>query len=267
MLRLGAGQTEVHLTSSGVDRWYLRDVPPSYGASIPMPLVFDVHGYEEGASIEAAMTKLGSYGDQHGFITVTPNGLGPVPHWDTTLGSKDLKFIGDALDDVERTLCIDTNRVYATGLSQGAFMSSSIACQYADRFAAVAPVAGITAIIKGCKPARPVPVISFHGTADALRRRTPAGSDRAALKLPTPDGKGKLGNVKGIRSSQSPSIPQQLAAWAKRNGCTLTLREQKVTSDVTLLSYPCPKGAEVELYRVTGGGAQLAGERVLGVSR
>ncbi|HEY3832944.1 MAG TPA: prolyl oligopeptidase family serine peptidase [Acidimicrobiia bacterium] len=253
------GQRTVHITSSGVDRWYLRNVPSSYRASVPMPLVVDVHGYEEGASIEAAMTRLGAYGNQNGFITVTPNGLGPVPHWDTTLGSKDLKFIGDTLDDVERTVCVDTNRVYATGLSQGAFMTSSIACQFADRFAAVAPVAGITAVIKGCKPVRPVPVISFHGTADQFVAYN-GGLGPAALNLPTPDGKGKLGAVKGIKSaSKSPSVPQQLAAWAKRNGCTLTLREHKVTSDVTLLSYPCPKGSEVELYRVTGGGHSWPG--------
>src|SRR4051812_49292007 len=135
------GQTTVHVTSDGKDRDYLRHVPPGYDATKPMPLVVDVHGYQEGAAIQTAMSGFGPYGDTKGFVTVAPDGLGPVPHWDTALGSADLKFIGAALDDVERALCIDTTRVYAAGLSQGAFMSSSIACEYADRFAAVAPVA------------------------------------------------------------------------------------------------------------------------------
>ncbi len=251
---IAPGQTTVHIMSSGIDRWYLRHVPPTYTDTKPMPLVVDVHGYQEGAPIQSVMSGFGPYGDQHGFITVEPNGLGPVPHWDTTLGSNDLVFIGAVVDDMEKAMCIDTKRVYAAGLSQGAFMSSAIACEYADRFAAVAPVAGITAVIKGCKPARPVPVIAFHGTADPFVSYT-GGLGPAALNLPNPNGKGKIGDNKAIKDApRSPSVPQQLAAWAKRNGCTLTLEEQPVTSDVTLLSYPCPKGQEVELYRVTGGG-------------
>ncbi len=254
------GETKVNITSSGVARWYLRHVPKGYDATKPTPLVLDVHGYQEGAGIHAAMSAMGVYGDAKGFITITPNGLGPVPHWDTALGSKDLTFMGDVLDSAEAALCVDTARVYASGLSQGAFMSSSIACALADRVAAVAPVAGITAAIKGCAPARPVPVITFHGTADGFVSYT-GGLGEKALDLPTPDGSGKkLRDVPGILDQgRSPSIPEQLAAWAKRNGCTLTLQQRKVTSDVTLLSYPCPKGADVELYRVTGGGHSWPG--------
>jgi polyhydroxybutyrate depolymerase len=248
------GQTTIHIQSSGVARDYIRHVPTAYDGAKPMPLVVDVHGYEEGAAIQAAMSGFGPYGDRNGFVTIEPDGLGPVPHWDTSLGSKDLKFIGDALDNVEKTMCIDTTRVYATGLSQGAYMSSAIACEYADRFAAVAPVAGITAIIKGCKPARPVPVISFHGTSDPILSYA-GGLGPGALNLPTPDGKGKLKDVKGIKNdTKAPSMPQQFAAWAKRNGCTMTLEQAKITSDVTQLRYPCPRGAEVVFYRVTGGG-------------
>ena len=55
-----------------------------------------------------------------------------------------MKFVGDLLDDVERTVCVDQSRVFATGLSNGAFMASAIACEYSDRVAAVAPVAGIS---------------------------------------------------------------------------------------------------------------------------
>ncbi len=258
-----AGQRTIHITSSGVDRWYLRDVPALKSQSttpVAMPLVVDVHGYQEGAKIHAAMSGMGAYGDAHGFVTATPNGLGAVPHWDTNLGSADLKFIGDVVDDVERSLCIDTRRVYATGLSQGAFMSSAIACEYADRFAAVAPVAGITANIKGCQPARPVPIITFHGTADRFVAYD-GGLGPAALDLPAPDGSGrKLRDVPGVlNAARSPSVPEQLAAWAKRNGCTLTLHTRTIAGDVTLLSYPCPKGREVELYRVTGGGHSWPG--------
>src|SRR2546421_202992 len=81
--------------------------------------------------------------DHHGFSTITPQGRGTIPLWDTNLNGEDMAFIGALLDSLDRTLCVDDNRVYVTGLSNGAFMTSAVACAYADRVAAAAPVAGI----------------------------------------------------------------------------------------------------------------------------
>ena len=219
-----------------------------------MPLVVDVHGYQEGASIHAIMSRLPEYGEAHGFITVGPNGTGTVTHWDTSLTGKDLKFIGDMLDATERDLCIDTNRVYVTGLSQGAFMTSAISCVYADRIAAAAPVAGVMSNIKDCHPARAVPLVTFHGTADGFVAFD-GGLGKSALNLPSPDGKGKLGDIKGIKTQRKGvSIPEQVAGWAKRNGCAALAKETSIASDVTLVSYTCPNQADVAFYRVKDGG-------------
>ena len=258
---LTAGDQKVTLSSAGADRWYWRHVPPSYVASTPIPVVLDFHGYSEGADIHRMMSSLESFGDQHSFVTITPQGVGPVARWDTKLGSKGMKFVGDLLDDVERTLCVDQSRVFATGLSNGAFMSSAIACEYSDRVAAVAPVAGISKI-DGCAPKRPVPVIAFHGTADGFVAYDGGVGARVA-SLPAPDGSGKtIGEVGGAqRPAKGPSIPQKTAAWAERNGCAPKVQQTTVTADVTLLSYSCPKGADVELYRVTGGGHTWPGSK------
>jgi polyhydroxybutyrate depolymerase len=219
-----------------------------------MPLVLDLHGYSEGATAHKVMSSLGVYGDAHGFITITPQGSGAkVPMWDTSLEGDDMTYIGDLLDEVESALCVDTRRVFSTGLSNGAFMTSAIACKYADRVAAAAPVAGIRDV-KGCKPARPVPVIAFHGTADGYVDYNGGLGEKVAT-LPNQDGTGTIGE--GAVSSpeaKGPSIPEITADWAKRNGCKTVPAEQTVTSDVTLLRFPCPKGDEVELYRVTDGG-------------
>ena len=79
------------------------------------------------------MSELGAFGDQHGFVTITPQGLGPIPRWETAVGSKDVKFIGDLLDQVEKTVCVDTARVFVTGLSNGAMMTSVVACALANQ--------------------------------------------------------------------------------------------------------------------------------------
>ena len=239
------GEVRVDTAASGAPRWYYRHVPPSYTGATPMPVVIDLHGYLEGATIHTKMSGLGPFGDTHGFVTITPEGSGTkVPMWNTDLHGPDVKFIGDLLDEVERTLCVDQRRVFVTGLSNGAFMTSAVACAYSARVAAVAPVAGIQDIA-GCTFARPVPVIAFHGTADPFVAYT-GGLGPKALALPAPDGSGRTLGQTGVAktAAKGPSILQITADWAARNGCGTTPSEHPVTSDVTLISFRCPSGAD-----------------------
>jgi polyhydroxybutyrate depolymerase len=251
--------TKQTLAAAGASGWYFQHLPPTYRDTTPMPLLLDLHGYGESAELHTKISGLGAYGDSHGFLTVTPQTAGPVPLWDTNLHSKDVAWLGALLDNAERVLCVDTNRVFVTGYSNGAFMTSALACTYADRFAAVAPVAGIRDP-DGCQPSRAVPVIAFHGTADHFV--TYDGSIGSAVaNLPAPDGSGRtLGEI-GSAGSKGPSIPEILAAWAARNKCLKQPEEHLVASDVTRISYPCPRG-DVELYRVTGGGHAWPGSPV-----
>ena len=251
------GQERVDLTSGGTGRWYLRQVPPSYAPPRPMPVVVDLHGYMVGATIETAATGLGAYGDTHGFLTITPQGSGRAKFvtWDTALGSVDVKFLGDLLDNVEQTLCVDQRRIFVTGYSQGAFMTSTLACVDARRIAAVAPVAGIRDP-PGCRPARPVPVVAFHGTADPDIAYT-GGLGAAALALPAPDGSGRTMGQEGLQHRpplNGASIVKITSAWAVRNGCGTGPRPGLSRSDITLFVWPCTSDRTVELYRITGGG-------------
>src|SRR5256885_2348660 len=67
--------------------------------------------------------------------------------------------------DHTRSLKVDSKRVYATGMSNGAIMAYRAASELSERIAAVAPVAGPMGTAT-CAPRRPVPVMHFHGTAD-----------------------------------------------------------------------------------------------------
>jgi polyhydroxybutyrate depolymerase len=252
------GEVTLSLTSDRTARSYIRHLPPSYDGRHPDPLVLDLPGYSETPAIEAQMTQLGPFGDAHGFITVTLQEQGPVPHWDTRLGSVDVRFIGKLLTETEHTLCVNQQRVFVAGLSDGAFMTSTVACVYADRVAAVAPVAGIQNPA-GCRPARPVPVIAFHGTADPFVAFT-GGLGPSALNLPAADGSGRtVGQTLSPAATKGQSIPQITAAWATRNRCPHKPTEQIIASDVTLIRYRCPAQADVELYRITAGGHSWPG--------
>jgi polyhydroxybutyrate depolymerase len=256
-----AGQSTIRLSAGGGKGSYIRHLPPAYDGKKPLPLVIDLHGYSEAASIHTAISGLGAYGDTHHFITVTPQTDGPVPHWSTTLNGSDVAFIGGLMDTAEQTLCVDQSRIFVTGYSNGAFMTSAVACKYANRIAAVAPVAGIQEIA-GCTFSRPVPVVAFHGTTDPFVPYD-GSVGKSALNLPAADGSGKtLGQLGANTLKRGPSIPEATAAWAKRNGCGPTATNRSVATDVTLISYPCPTSAEVELYRVTNGGHAWPGSKV-----
>jgi polyhydroxybutyrate depolymerase len=249
------GDQQVDLTVAPTSGFYLRHVPPTATASEPLPLVIDLHGYFETAAIQVVMSEFSILADTEGFVTVAPQIGDRAPaFWDDTLGADDVAFIGGVIDDAVQTLCIDQNRVYVSGLSNGAFMTSAVACAFSERIAAAAPVAGIRDV-EGCSPSRPVPVIAIHGTVDPYVTYDGSLGD-AAANLPAPDGSGRtLGEVGVVDPSvKGPTIPEITASWAARNGCDPTPTESTIASDVTLLSFPCPPGAEVELYRVDGGG-------------
>ena len=130
------------------------------------------------------MLQRGPRADVNGFVVIYLQGLGTPVGWNTNLGSADLAYIGNLLDRVEDDLCVDRRRVFAAGLSMGAFMSSSIVCQYADRFAAVALVAGIRDPAGRAEPARPRVV--FHGTADTWVPFGPIPGITAGVGRPEP---------------------------------------------------------------------------------
>ena len=255
------GEEKITTTSGGAERWYYRHVPPAYDGDQPVPVVLDLHGYSEGAQVHLMMSNLGAFGDEKGFVTITPQGTAePIPRWHVNFDSKDYAYMGDLLDEVNETLCVDQNRVYVTGLSNGAFFTSSLVCKLADRIAAVAPVAGIRAI-DDCNPSRPVPVSAFHGTADEFVSYE-GGFGSGASRLPAPDGSNRTMADTPTSSrppEDNPTVPETTTAWAKRNGCKTTPTEKKVSADTTLMSFSCPKGADVQLYTIEGGGHSWPG--------
>jgi polyhydroxybutyrate depolymerase len=134
----------------------------------------------------------------------------------------DLDKLAKTLDAVERVACIDPSRVYVSGISNGGFMATVLACRMAGRIAAAALFAPGVNGIGGCSPARPVSVLEVHGTSDPI--------------VPYRD------------------IPGFVAGWAKRDGCASRSTAQRRGATVTIFRWPgCRGGAEVEHLRLTRG--------------
>jgi polyhydroxybutyrate depolymerase len=95
------------------------------------------------------------------------------------LQGDDVEFVRRMIGLLEADLCIDRARLFATGLSNGAFMTSVVACSLADKIAAVAPVAGVRDPA-GCEPSRPVPLLAIHGSPSTERTTSTCATTAAS---------------------------------------------------------------------------------------
>lgn len=257
-------------TLPGSSRFYLLTTPKQHDGKTPLPLVLDFHGLLEGAKVHAQNSKMAPFAQQHGFVVAMPNGSGTPVHWivnnDRTT-NPDLVFVGQVLDQIEAQLCIDTTRVYATGLSNGAFMSSTIGCTMNDRFAAVAPVSGIT-YGSGCNPGRHVPILTFHGTQDPiLLFNGGIGSVLSDIL----SGKKANAHAPTHVDLNGAGYPATVRRWAASNGCGATPTEVHLTPTIIQRTYHCPADGAVVFLIVTDGGHTWPGtlfskglERIMG---
>jgi polyhydroxybutyrate depolymerase len=171
----GPGVHTRELSWSNERRSYLLYVPATYTSEHPAPVVLNFHGNRSRAADQVALSRMNAAADAAGFVVIYPEGVGVMRWHSFNAGAccavalerheDDVGFAMAVVDDVGKLLRVDSAHVFATGMSNGAMMAYRLACERPDRIAAIAPVAGVL-VFRGCNPARPVPVLHFHGTAD-----------------------------------------------------------------------------------------------------
>ena len=79
-------------------------------------------------------------------------------------------FVAALLDELEASLCVDLDRVFATGISNGGMFVHRLGCDLPDRFAAIAPVAGTIAKGFNCAPGSSpkISMINIYATQDTI---------------------------------------------------------------------------------------------------
>ncbi len=250
-----AGVTTKTIAVGGRSRQYLLEVPPSARAHRPAPLLFDFHGLGSNMGQQAAYSRLNDKGAKAGYVVITPNGSGTqIKTWKfPPLPGSDVPFVKALLTRTESTLCIDRDRVYATGISAGGIFATSLACAMPGTFAAIAPVAGVNAT-RVCRAGTPkVSVLAFHGTADPIVPYNGgpyfSGLSRAAAGL------ARSPTAALAAGLQAHPVPAAIAGWAAFDGCDARPGSTRVAADVQLTTERgCHKHTGVELYTVEGGG-------------
>ncbi len=232
-----AGDSNETLQSGGLKRTYILHVPPQYDGTRETPLVLNLHGFGSNARQQASYSGFPAKGDREGFIVVTPNGTGAPQHWNYPglSGTDDITFMRELLDRLESDLCIDAKRVFVSGMSNGAAMSSFVACAMPDRITAIAPVAA-SVFPRTCAGVRAIPVISFRGTDDFC--------------VPFEGGTSQCGQQFPVVAAKD-----AMKSWAEHDGCNPTPAEQQFSASVNTIAYSeCTDDTAVVLFIIEGGG-------------
>lgn len=224
------------LTSGSLNRTYILHVPVGYQPTDATPLILAFHGSGESDAQIEGYSGLSSLDAVIAYPEGT-TGTDGKASWQGapySSGADDVQFVGDLLNRLRTQLCVDKDRIYATGKSNGGGFTALLACALPRRIAAFAPVAGAyyPQTTVGCRQSPPVPVLEFHGTADPVIHYGGGTSHGEAY----------------------PSIPDWLKTWTAKDGCGADSR-QAIGPDVEELDWSsCAAGTEVTHYRVTDGG-------------
>lgn len=243
--------------SGGLTRSYELSIPASYTGRRPYALVFGLHPLSVSYQFMPSQVGFSTYQKKYRFIGVAPSGLTqPAPFWDAapTTPNYDVDFLSTLLTHLEDTLCIDTTRVFSTGISNGAQMSSLLGCRLSTRIAAIAPVEG-EEYLAPCT-GRPEPILAFHGTADPVLPY--GGGGLNATKIAS------LYAWHGVTPPDMPAplgIDDSMKLWARHNGCKPGPVEVRIAFDVQRRTWKGCRAATV-LYIIEGGGHGWPGEPV-----
>ena len=237
----GPGTSTHHIVVDGVERAFLVHMPPHPTSA--MRLVVDFHGATSNMYQQDVYSSFDPVADRFDFVVATPNGVdAAVRQWRFLGTFADVDFAVAIVRTLSLDACVDHAHAYAVGISSGAAMSASLACQASDTFAGFGLVSADFYLPPLCDKARRRPIIIFHGTADPI----------------VPYTGGHVGGPSG-----TPVQPAETSAalWAGHNGCAPGPTETRLGTQVVRLTWNgCV--VPVVMYRIVGGGHTWPGSSI-----
>lgn len=168
---LPAGKQEYSLQSNGQKRKYLLHV--SYfqrNKPDTTSLIIVLHGGLSTAKATQSSLGFNKYSNKYGFLVAYPDGIDK--HWNdgrgTTTDANDVQFILDMIKDIKQKTSIE--KVFVTGISNGAMMTYRLLCEAPEVFSGAAPVIGNIAkpIMGSCDRKYAVPTLVINGETDPI---------------------------------------------------------------------------------------------------
>jgi polyhydroxybutyrate depolymerase len=167
--KVGTFPNEV-IVVAGKPREYRLVVPKTVDPAKPVALVFAFHGAFDSKDLMPLYSQLDELASEKGFILVYPNGKNKSWVILPELAGDDLAFFDALYADLTAKYDVDKNRVYLTGMSNGAFFSHVVAAQRPGKIAAIAVHSGGLGFY-GSRDINAQPkyaVLVIHGAADSI---------------------------------------------------------------------------------------------------
>lgn len=241
------------LTHGGLQRSYQIYIPDTLDEKSFSPMVMVFHGGFGSGKRISRRVGMNAVADKEKFIVVYPDGVDR--HWNdgrstTASGADDVSFIMAIIEKIKNEYRIDEQRIYATGLSSGGYLTQRLACESSKIIAAFAPVISTMPVPLNthCTPEQPVPILMINGRDDPL--------------IPWNGGNLNSGQRMGGKGGEVISVPQTVEFWRKHNRCEKSPTEitlpDNAPDDGTIVKQKkydkCDAGTEVTLLMVVGGG-------------
>ncbi|MDC8830553.1 alpha/beta hydrolase family esterase [Alteromonas gilva] len=239
---------------AGQQRSWRLFVPAGTDKSTPLPLLFNFHGTGSDPADISALNEFEQLAAKEGFIVVAPRAEfsyesdGPRT-WNVEKKKSpynDVAFIRALITHLSATLPIDASRIYATGFSGGARMTSRLGCDLTSTFAAIAPIGGIR-FADDCLPTATLPVLTYHGIKDPVNHYQHQPHSPRYWHM---------------------GVQQALNGWVSHNQCHQQ-NEEEVSPGIARMTYSqCDNHTQVIFYRSQDAGhtwpgspraAQMAG--------
>lgn len=173
---------------SSLNRTYLIHIPVTYNQNTASPLIFSFHGRDHNSSYQEELSGFSRPDWNPDAIVIYPQGINNTWQGDPdSININDKEFVSDMITSLSKIYCIDNERIYAAGKSNGGGFTNLLACdpQLSTQIAAFAPVSAAIYIpgVKSadclgtipqtlnfpCNPGRKdVPILEFHGLQDQV---------------------------------------------------------------------------------------------------
>lgn len=243
----------------GINRIYKVHVPKKYNFDTPGMLLLALHGgggdlwHQSNDNYYKQISK----SEAEGYIVAFPNGFsnfktGKFATWNAgkccaasrDKNSDDVGFIREMIQNIIKQINIDKNRIFTSGMSNGAMMSYRLACEMSDVFKGIAAVAGTDNTID-CTPKNPISILHIHAKND----------DHVLFN-------GGIGSEAQDKSQVTnfDSVASTISKWVKLNGCDEKPKKvlEKVGAYCDLYS-GCKNNVEVKLCVTEDGGHSWPG--------
>ena len=165
-------QKTEQIVVDGLSREFVTYIPAITGTG-KLPVIISMHGRLGTGEGMMGFADFRPIAEKEKFIIVCPSGIDrswndgrPTPS--QKQGVNDVKFIDVLITYIIKTYNGDAPRVYVTGMSNGGFLASRLACELSNRIAAFAIVGASLDKDSTYHPQKPMPIMYIQGTKDPL---------------------------------------------------------------------------------------------------